>query len=66
MSYVSLLITSGVVHGKFGITNNYKLENIKPWLDDNEVNVVKFAHQYIKILDSIVEDEDKRVEKKLR
>lgn len=61
------LITSGVVHGEFGIANNYKnkLENIKPWLDDNEVNVVKFAHQHIKMLESMIEDEVKRVEEQI-
>ncbi|TMP39679.1 hypothetical protein [Pseudoalteromonas rubra] len=61
------LITSGVEHGEFGIANNYKikLENVKPWLDDNEVNVVKFAHQHIKMLESMIEDEVKRVEEQI-
>jgi len=63
----SSLISSGVVHGEYGIADAYKrkLEDISPWLKDDHASLVKFAHQYTDLLKRMIEDEIKRVNERV-
>ncbi|TMO56362.1 hypothetical protein [Pseudoalteromonas phenolica] len=61
------LLSTGVVSGEYGLVEAYKtkLENVKPWQDDNEANIVKFAHQYVKMLEAKCNEEVQRVEERI-
>jgi len=61
------LISTGVVHGEYGVADAYKgrLEDITPWLKDDHVNVVKFAHQYCDHLKVMIEEEVKKVDEQV-
>jgi len=63
----SLLMSTGVVRGEYGAAEAYKrkLEDISPWLKDDHVNVVKFAHQYCEFLRRIIKEEIKRVDEQV-
>lgn len=58
---------TGVVHGEYGMAEAYKrkLEDISPWLKDDHVNVVKFAHQYCDLLERMIEEEIKVVDEQV-
>jgi len=61
------LISTGVVCGEYGFADAYKRkqEDISPWLKDNHVDVVKFAHQYCEILERMIKKEVKRVDERV-
>ncbi|PWK50940.1 hypothetical protein [Pleionea mediterranea] len=60
-------MSTGVVRGEYGIADAYKnkLLDISPWMNDNNANVVKFAHQYTKLLEDMIESEVKRVNERV-
>lgn len=61
------LLSTGVVHGEYGFAEAYKdkLDAISPWLNDQNVNVVKFAYQYSDVLKKMIEEETQRVDEQV-
>jgi len=61
------ILSTGVTSGEYGYANalKNKLEDIKPWLKDDHVNVVKFAYQYSEYLKDSIEAEIKRVDEQV-
>jgi hypothetical protein len=61
------LLGTGVTSGEYGYANalKNKLEDIKTWLEDEHVNVVKFAYQYSAYLKGSIEAEIKRVDERV-
>jgi hypothetical protein len=61
------LLGTGVTRGEYGYANalKNKLEDIKPWLNDDHANVVKFAYQYSAYLKGSIEAEIKRVDEQV-
>ena len=64
---IDTLLSTGVVTGEYGFANAYKskLEDVKPWLKDEHVNVVKFAHQYCDLLKEMIIKEVKRSDERV-
>jgi hypothetical protein len=62
-----VLIKTGIVHGEYGFAEAYKNKrlDIEAWFNDNNVNVVKFAHQYKRVLDDRIDIETKRADEKV-
>ncbi|MFW1250844.1 hypothetical protein ACEV8Q_13120 [Vibrio parahaemolyticus] len=61
------LNSTGVVTGEYGFVNalNLRLEEVTPWLDDDDANVVKFTYKYIESLKEEIEQETKRVDERV-
>jgi len=61
------LLNTGVTSGEYGYANalKNKLEDIKPWLEDDHANVIKFAYQYSECLKESIEAELKRVDEQV-
>jgi hypothetical protein len=61
------LLNTGVVCGEYGMSDAYKskLEDVKPWLNDGNVNVVKFSHQYSDLLKEMIREEVKRTDERI-
>ena len=61
------LFQTGVTRGEYGHANalKQKLEDIKPWLSNENDNVVKFATLYSESLKKYIEQEIKRVDERV-
>lgn len=61
------LESTGVVSGAYGFVNAYqeKKNLISDWLDDEDDNVKEFASWYIENLNSMIENENKRVNQEI-
>ncbi|PHR54867.1 MAG: hypothetical protein COA47_14705 [Robiginitomaculum sp.] len=61
------LLNTGVTRGEYGYANalKSKLEDIKPWLENEHANVVKFAYKYSAYLKETIEVEIKRVDEQV-
>jgi len=61
------LFQTGVTSGEYGHANalKQKLEDIKPWLSNENDNVVKFATLYSESLKKYIEQEIKRVDERV-
>ncbi|MEZ8990481.1 hypothetical protein FCV82_09640 [Vibrio breoganii] len=61
------LLNTGATIGEYGYANALKgkLEDIKPWLEDDHVNVVKFAYQYSAHLQELIDTEIKRIDEQV-
>jgi hypothetical protein len=59
-----VLRNTGVVRGEFGFAEAYegKIENIKPWLNDENQKVQKFASRYVTALENSAGSERRRAE----
>lgn len=61
------LLNTGVTSGEYGYANalKSKLKDIKPWLENDHANVVKFAYQYSAHLKNLIDAEIKRVDEQV-
>ncbi|MGF1755556.1 hypothetical protein L4C33_18400, partial [Vibrio makurazakiensis] len=61
------LLNTGVTSGEYGYANALKgkLEDMKPWLEDDHANVVKFAYQYSAHLKELIDTEIKRIDEQV-
>ncbi|ROR27787.1 hypothetical protein EDB67_101260 [Vibrio crassostreae] len=61
------LLNTGVTSGEYGYANALKgkLKDIKPWLEDDHANVVKFAYQYSAHLKELIDAEIKRIDEQV-
>jgi hypothetical protein len=61
------LLNTGVTTGEYGYANALKgkLEDMKPWLEDENANVVKFAYQYSAYLKNSIEHEIEIVDERV-
>lgn len=59
-----ILQTTGVVSGEYGFVEAYKLkiEEIQPWLQDENTKVKEFTQKYIADLEKLIEYEKKRAD----
>jgi hypothetical protein len=62
-----VLINTAVTTGEYGYANALKgkLEEMKPWLEDENANVVKFAYQYSAYLKDSIEHEIEIVDERV-
>ena len=63
----SVLLETGVMSGQFGPAETYqeKVELLKPWLDDKNDRVAKFAARFIQELESMVASEYRRAKEEI-
>jgi hypothetical protein len=64
---LGIMQSCGVVSGEYGFVEAYqkKIEEIKPWLHDENDKVTKFAEDYTKSLTKRIEDEKKRADEEI-
>ncbi|KFZ44003.1 hypothetical protein KD27_09375 [Smithella sp. D17] len=64
---ILVLQSTGVVSGEYGFVNAFKqkLEDIQPWLQDESLNVKKFAQNYINSLEKRIEFEQKNADERV-
>jgi hypothetical protein len=62
-----VLYSTGVVSGEYGHAEAYekKILEMKPWLDDSESEVVKFAIEFIEMMQRSADNERERADEEI-